>query len=423
MLRGDAIVPGALGIDEGRITAVAHDLDGDEVVDYGDLLLMPGAVDIHVHFRDPGHPEKEDFTSGTRAAAAGGVTAVLDMPNTNPATVTLDAFEAKLASVAQKAVVDFGLYAGLTDDPTCLEVIPRATAVKVYLGATTGNLLATDMERVADGVRVAAEHGKTVAFHAEDQCCLDEHAHDSPSPAEWLLHATSRPAACETTSIRKILALPRPKRARLHVTHLSTADGLALVRESGVTCDATPHHLLFTRDDLAERGGLLKMNPPLREARDRDALFHGLIAGHVDCVASDHAPHLLSEKAQGVKHTPAGVPGVETLLPLMLAAVAQRKLMLHRVQEACCETPARLFGLPKGRLEVGYDADVLVVDLDHLDKVEPRRLHSKCGWTPFSSFPAIFPQVVYLRGERIVEGGKVLAAPGTGRFLTGSFRR
>ncbi len=422
ILRGDVLARASIGIDDGRITSVSRHLEGDEVLDFDEKLLFPGAVDIHVHFRDPGFTAKEDFRTGTTAAAAGGVTAVLDMPNTNPATITREAFEAKRAIADGKAVVDYGLYAGLTDDPTCLEVIPHATAVKVYLGATTGRLLATDMERVAAGVRVAGEHGKTVAFHAEDQHCLEAHGGEAPT-GDWLSHSTSRPPACETTSIKKILDLPRPPRTRLHVTHLSTSEGLALVKESGVTCDATPHHLLFTRDDLAERGGVLKMNPPLRETTDRDLLFQGLIEGHVDCVASDHAPHLMDEKGQGVVKTPAGVPGVETMLPLMLGAVLDQRILLTRVQDACCETPARLFGLQKGRIEAGYDADVIVLDLDKAEPIDARKMHSRCGWTPFAGLDAVFPEQVFVRGQQVVEDGVVVGKPGFGRFMDGSFRR
>lgn len=425
VIRGRALRAGGLervsiGVAGGRIARVGRRLDGDRVQDFGDRLLLPAATDLHVHFRDPGHPAKEDFGTGTLAAAFGGVTAVVDMPNTSPPTSTPAAFEAKLAAAAAKAHVDFGLYAGLTDEPQSARLLRRATALKGYLGASTGDLLVRNEAAVRAALAEQARTGKLVAFHAEDAACLEAHAaaeRHRVDPAVW---SDARPAGCEAESIAKLARL-RPAGARAHVAHLSSAAGLAALRP-GMTSEVTPHHLLATRDDLA-KDGRWKMNPPLRSRRDQAALWAALRDGRIDCVASDHAPHLPEEKARGVWDAPAGVPGVETLLPLMLAQSRRRRIPLARLVEACCARPAQLGGFAKGRLAPGYDADLLVVDLAAEEHVRADRLHSRCGWSPYEGMPAIFPTHVMLRGEWLIAERALVGRAGAGRFLEGGPRK
>ena len=392
---------GGFAVKEGRIVEVGPHVKGARTLDVGDRLVVPGAIDPHVHFRDPGAPEKEDFASGTRAAALGGVTTVLDMPNTSPPTFTRDALSQKLAIAREKACVDFGLHLGLDANGDSLSLLPDATSMKVYLGATTGNLLVRDMQLVRRALVAAAKARRTVAFHTESQGCLDRHAHlaDDSYPS----HARSRPPVCEREAIEALREAAAGTGARVHVAHLSTRVGVEAMRGAGFTAEACPHHLLFTEDRLRE-GGPFKMNPPLRSADDLRALWEALREGVVQCIASDHAPHTPAEKgAAKQKECPAGVPGVQTLLPVLLPHA--ERTGLARLLDASVAA-ARVFSLPrKGALAVGHDADFAVYDLEAEGRVEPSKMASRAGWTPFEGLPAVFPSDVAVRGEPVVTAG------------------
>lgn len=407
-----SLAPGKVAIKDGRIAQVGGIAAAREVLDFGDRVILPGAIDPHVHFRDPGHPEKEDFGSGTRGAALGGVTTVMDMPNTSPPVFTDAAFDDKLARAKGKAVVDFGLYCGLDAAGASLPLLDRAAAMKIYLGATTGDLLVRDMALVRRALEAAARAGRTVAVHAESQACLDRHAHllgdDYPS------HAAARPDACEAEAIQALAEAARGTGARVHVAHLSTKAGLDAVRGTGFTTEACPHHLFFDAGHL-RGGGRFKMNPPLRAATDAAVLWRALGDGLIDCLASDHAPHTPAEKAaERMRECPAGVPGVQTLVPLLLAS---GRVPLAQVARASTEA-ASVFRLPgKGRLAPGYDADLAVYDLARVERVAGERLASKARWTPFEGMPAVFPTDVLLRGERIVREGELVARPGNARHV------
>ena len=402
---------GTVAIQDGRIQQVGGAVAARETLDFGDRVLLPGAVDPHVHFRDPGHPEKEDFGSGTRAAALGGVTTVMDMPNTVPPTFTPAAFDDKLARARAKAVVDFGLYCGLDAAGASLPLLDRAAAMKIYLGATTGDLLVRDMGLVRRALEAAARAGRTVTVHAESQECLDRHAHlagdDYPS------HAAARPPACEAEAIRALAEAARGTGARVHVAHLSTRAGLDALPPD-FTAEVCPHHLLLDHARLAE-GGRFKMNPPLRATSDAAVLWRALAEGRIHCLGSDHAPHTPGEKAAPrMRDCPAGVPGVQTMVPLVLAA---GRAPLHRVVEASARAAA-VFRLPgKGRLAPGYDADVAVYDLARVEPVTLDRLASRAGWSPFEGMPAVFPTDVFLRGEALVRDGGLVASPGRARHV------
>lgn len=412
---GGELRPGQLAIRDGRIAEVGPHLSAARVIDAGDRVVLPGAIDCHVHFRDPGHPEKEDFGSGTRAAALGGVTTVMDMPNTSPPTLTRDALDDKLARARAKALVDFGLYCGLDERGDSLSILPEASAMKIYMGATTGNMLVRDGALIRRALEAATRAGRTVAVHAEHQDCLDRHAplagDDFPS------HAASRPPACEAEAVRALVEAARGLPARVHVTHLSTAAGLAALRGTGFTSDATPHHLLMDASRLRE-GGQFKMNPPLRAAPDRDTLWSAFVAGDVPCVASDHAPHTRDEKQRPVmRECPAGVPGVQTMIPLLLAAASDGRVPLARVVDAMT-VAARIFGLPgKGSLAPGADADLAIFDLAAARAIRVEDMASKAGWTPFEGMPAVFPTDVLVRGRAVVQDGRVVGEPGQARFV------
>lgn len=409
------IARGAFTVRGGRIVSMGEDRRAARVLDFGELLVVPGAIDPHVHFRDPGHPEKEDFASGTAAAALGGVTTVLDMPNTVPPTFTAAALEDKLARAGAKAHVDFGLHLGLDEKGESLSLLPRATSMKVYLGATTGHLLVRDMSLVRRALEAAAKAGRTVAFHAESQGCLERHAHlaDDSFPS----HAASRPPVCEAEAIRALMQAAEGTGARVHVAHLSTRVGLEALAGSPFTAEVCPHHLLFDQNRLRE-GGAFKMNPPLRGPEDLDSLWAGLADGRIACLASDHAPHTPREKASArMSECPAGVPGVQTLLPVLLPHAKRGRVGLERLLDASV-AGARLFRLPgKGALAPGMDADFAVYHLEREEPVRAAAMASKAGWTPFEGMPAVFPRHVFLRGEAVVEDGTLVGRPGAGRFV------
>jgi dihydroorotase len=416
MLQADgSLARGGFTVLDGRVVDAGPHLSAPERVDFGERLVLPGAVDPHVHFRDPGHPEKEDFASGTRAAALGGVTTVMDMPNTVPPVFTRAALDEKLERARAKARVDFGLYAGLDEKGASLSILPEASALKIYLGSTTGELLVRDPEVVRRALVAAARAGRTVTVHAESQDCLDRHAHLAGEG--YGSHAAARPPECEADAIRRLAAAARGTGARVHVAHLSTRAGLEALRGTGFTSEATPHHLLLADARLAE-GGRFKMNPPLRSEADRRALFEAFARGDVLVLASDHAPHTAQEKAaprQGA--CPSGVPGVQTLVPLLLALAKEGRLPLARLADASTAA-ARVFRLPgKGVLGPGQDADFAAYDLGDVRSVRGEELASRAGWSPFEGMPAIFPTDVVVRGHAVVAGGTLVADAPRGAFL------
>lgn len=404
---------GGFALKAGRIVEVGAHLAGARMLDFGERLVVPGAIDPHVHFRDPGHPEKEDFASGTKAAALGGVTTVLDMPNTVPATLTREALEDKLERARAKACVDFGLHVGLDEKGASLDLLRDATSMKVYLGATTGHLLVRDMALVKRALQAAASAGRTVAFHAESQACLDRHA-DALTDA-FPSHADARPPECEEESIRSIAQAAEGSLARVHIAHLSTQKGLRALGATGFTSEVCPHHLLFDRDRLRE-GGRFKMNPPLREKEDLRSLWDGLRTGKIECLASDHAPHTPREKAtERARECPAGVPGVQTLLAVLLPH--RDRVGLSRLIDASVAA-SRVFGLPrKGALAVGMDADFAAYDLAAERPVRASDMASKAGWTPYERMPGIFPSDVFVRGEPVVAEGRFVGRAGAGKFV------
>ena len=399
------VEPLELGVDEdGRIAAIRRVLGGGEVEDHGDRLILPGGVDLHVHLREPGMTEKEDFASGTRSAALGGVTAVVDMPNTRPPVTTQDALTAKAALVRPRANVDYGLYAAPASDVNVAE-LAEATAFKVYMAESTGGLQIGE-GALRDVLAAAASRGTLVVAHAEDARFFEKGA-----DSNLVGHSRARPKEAEVEAIRTLARLRGD--GPLHIAHVTCVEALESV-PNGVTTEATPHHLFL--DARRPLGAFGKVNPPLRDPADRAALWEAFRAGRIDIVATDHAPHTREEKEEPFDEAPAGLPGLATSLPLLLRQVRAEALSLERFVEAAAARPAGILNIPKGRIEVGNDADLVVVDARDVVKITPRRVRYKCGWTPFEGMEAVFPQTVYLRGERIVEDGEPVLE-GAGRPL------
>ena len=399
------IEPLDIGVDEaGKIAAIRKILPAEPVEDHGDRLILPAGVDLHVHFRDPGLTDKEDFASGTRSAALGGVTTIVDMPNTRPPVTTWEALREKAARIARRATIDYGLY-GAPRSEDSVAVLANATAFKVYMAESTGRLQ-IDLETLRRVLAASARLRKLVAVHAEDARLFRER-----EPATLEGHSRARPKASEVQAIRTLAEVRAD--GPLHVAHVTCVEALDAV-PSGVTTEVAPHHLFL--DNRRPLGSFGKVNPPLRDPADRAALWDAFAAGRIDVVATDHAPHTREEKEQPFSETPSGLPGVATSLPLLLRQVRAETLSLERIVDAVASRPAEILGIPKGAIEVGRDADLIAVDARHVVRITPRRVRYKCGWTPFEGMEGIFPQTVYLRGERIVEDGEPISE-GAGRPL------
>jgi dihydroorotase (multifunctional complex type) len=381
---------------------------GTRIVDADGLLIFPGLIDPHVHLREPGGEHKEDFSTGTRAALAGGFTTVLAMPNTRPPLTSRKTLEETLALATSKTVCDFGLFVGATADNSVEAAeMEKPVGLKLYMGSSTGDLLVADL---AGQLAHFKRYPGLIAVHAEDEEAV----------ATFAAQDRRRPPLCAALAVTRALALAERLKRRLHICHISTAQELGLIRDAKargvpVTCEVTPHHLFLNVADEARLGSLGRMNPPLRSSGDIQALWDSLDI--IDCLATDHAPHTLEEK--GSPTPPAGVPGLETALPLILTAISSNadQLSLCEVARLMGEGPARIFGIArKGRVAPGYDADLTLVDADVEWTIGERKLLTKCGWSPFKGHK-VKGQVerVFLRGQEVYAHGEVLARPGCGR--------
>jgi allantoinase len=405
-------------------------------VDAGGALILPGLVDIHVHFREPGHIYKEDFASGTAAAAVGGVTTVLDMPNNAVPISTAALLQEKRALVEPKALVDFGLYGIiLQENATELEPMAAAGAIgyKLYMGETTGHNPCPDDGAIFNAFRIAASLNMFVGIHAENNPVMQLLKRElrETGRTDPRAHLESRPPFIEAEAISRAAYLAQAAGSRLHVHHLSTRPGVEAAltaRERGLplTIEALVGHLLLDDSAYDRLGNLVEINPPIREREHAEALWHALRLGQVDCLATDHAPHAVEEKArENVWECPGGFIGVETMLPLLLSQVAADRLSLERMVALTSEQPARLMGLypRKGSLSIGADADFVLVDPEQRWTLSPDALHSKHPVSPFNGWELTGrPVATYLRGRCVARDGQPVGAGG-GRYLTPTYAR
>ncbi|UCD93157.1 MAG: dihydroorotase [Methanobacteriota archaeon] len=383
-----------IGIEDGKISSIKKIIKGDPHFDFGGNYILPAGIDIHVHFREPGPTHKEDFDTGTEAAACGGISCVFDMPNNLPATMDAQTFEEKRQLAAGKANVDFGLYLALQEDSRPKDLSDLRSPFKIFMAGKKGGLAFGDYGRLKDVLEETKNTQMHTSVHCEDQNLIAKN--DGKSLEEYL---RSRPNEAEASAIG-ILA-----DAKAHICHVSARESLPLLENPNLTSEVTPHHLLLNEHvDLA---GFGKTNPPLRRKADQMAMWEGLISGRIDIIASDHAPHTIEEKQEEFSRVPSGVPGVETSLPLMLMQVKKGNLNMGRLASAMMETPAMMMGLEKGSIEIGMDADLIAVDLRRITNIRADNLHSKCGWTPFEKWEAIFPLATFLRGELVSKDGDI----------------
>lgn len=388
-----------------------------ETLDATGMHLLPGAIDVHVHFREPGMAHKEDWDTGTAAAAMGGVTTVFEMPNTFPPTATPEALAHKF-ELARKARVDFGLYGLLAEDNIQhLEALIAggAAAFKCFMGNTTGNLPSPSTGAMLEGFEIVARHGHRISLHAETasimawrQQRLIESGKNAP-----LDHLAARPAVVAIEAVARAAILAEWTGARIHVLHISSADELRPLREAqrrgvDVTGETCPCYLMLDTDDYARLGPIIKVNPPVREAHHKDAIWEALLDGTIGVIATDHAPHSVEEKTRNVIwQADAGFPGVETQMPLMLTAVSNGRLTLEHYVRISATNPAKAFGLypTKGAIAVGSHADLAIVDLAREGAIDQDRLHSlRSRITPFHGMHIRgMPVHTILRGKFVMK--------------------
>ena len=399
-----------VGVRGGKIVAIGEPGDAGETIDCTGLTVLPGVIDSQVHFREPGLEAKEDLESGSRAAVLGGVVAVFEMPNTKPNTDSAEAVNHKLARARDRMWCDHAFYVGATsanaDQLVELERLPGTAGVKIFMGASTGDLLVSEDSELA---RVLASGRRRVAIHAEDeprmQARLGERVPGDPSS-----HPVWRDDESAILATRRILALARAARRPIHVLHITTPAELELLSQHKdiATCEVTPQHLTLAGEEAYPRlGTYAQMNPPIRSGAHRAGLWHWLNQGVPDVLGSDHAPHTIEEKAKPYPDSPSGMPGVQTLLPLMLDHVANGRLTLQRLVELTSAGPQRVFGMTgKGRIAAGYDADFTLVDLKARWTVENEWLASRCGWSPFEGMTLTGkPVATIIRGRSAMRDG------------------
>ena len=403
------IIHCCVGIERGIIVDVKKSLDGETRIRFPRGLILPSAVDVHVHLRDPGLTHKEDFSTGTLSAAFGGVSCVIDMPNTKPPTVDKESCKEKISIGERKSYVDFGIYLGVNENnlKNLKDFEDLVTGFKIYL---------PDFDVTLLGELSKLKVKKVLAFHAEERKCIEKFGKKAENLIE---HAKTRASVCEKMAVEKVLKEMEKTDLRIHFCHISSSISLyALSRfKKKVSVGVTPHHLLFKASRSLTPQSYYKVNPPLRTSLDQEALWEALLSGEIDIIESDHAPHTIDEKEVDFSEAPSGVPGVETMYPVMLYVFLMKGYPLERLVSALCSRPARLFGLKKGRIAKGMDADFIVVDLKKMKKIRADRLHYKCGWTPFEGMKGIFPTDLFIRGERIIEDEELIGDRGFGKFV------
>ena len=408
-----------VGVRGGRVAAMGalEAADGAEVLDARGLHVLPGAIDTQVHFREPGQEHKEDLATGTAAAALGGIVAVFEMPNTSPSTLTRADLDDKLARARGRAWVDHAFFVGAAaenvDALADLERAPGCCGVKIFMGSSTGSLLVDDDETL---LKVLAGGARRVAVHAEDEARLRARLALARDGAHVANHPVWRDAETARLATERLLRLARRAGRRVHVLHVSTAEEIPLLAgaKDYATMEVTPQHLSLSAPECYARlGTRAQMNPPIREARHQAALWRAVAAGVVDVIGSDHAPHTLAEKDRPYPTSPSGMPGVQTLVPIMLDHVNAGRLSLERFVDLTSAGPARVYGIAgKGRVAVGYDADFTVVDLAARRTIERDWIASKCAWSPFEGRTVTgWPVATVVRGRVVMRDDELCGAP------------
>jgi dihydroorotase len=397
-------------IEDTRIAAVDPAAHGaaDEVIDARGLLLIPGVIDDQVHFREPGLTHKEDLRTASRACAKGGVTTFLEMPNTVPATTDAERLEAKLALAAEKSLVNYGFYIGATpNNLDALRSVGRTPGIKIFIGSSTGDLLVDEQEALE---RIFAETTLPITAHCEDEATVRANRRRLEGTTDVADHSRIRDRQAAIIATRRAMDLAFRHRHRFHVLHVSTAEEAEMLRDHRdlVTAEACPHHLFFNVEDYARLGTLVQMNPSLKTKEDNQALWQALLDGRIQVIATDHAPHTLEEKRRPYPQSPSGLPAVENSLALLLNQVHQGRCTIEQVVHWMCDAPARVWDIvDKGRIAVGYDADLVLVDMNRTAEVRNIEQETKSRWSPWRGERLTgWPVVTWVRGHQVFNRGR-----------------
>lgn len=419
LVNHDGIGGADIGVSKGRIVAIGalSDATADKTIDCTGLTILPGVIDTQVHFREPGLDHKEDLATGSLSAVMGGVTGVFEMPNTSPLTTTRETFADKIARATGRMHCDFAFYIGGTRENVAelpaLERLPGCAGVKVFMGSSTGSLLVADDAGVEAILSVIA---RRAAFHSEDEYRLEDRkglrvANDPSSHPVW------RDPEAALMSTKRLVALAHKNGKRIHVLHISTREEMAFLADHKdvASVEVTPHHLTLDETAYTRLGTYAQMNPPVRDAEHREGIWRGVANGVADILGSDHAPHLRAEKDKPYPDSPSGMTGVQTLVPIMLDHVNAGRMSLQRFVDMTSHGPQRLFNLAgKGRIAVGYDADLTIVDMNRTETITNDWVASKAGWTPYDGVSVKgWPVGTVIRGATVMwEGELVTAAQG-----------
>lgn len=416
-------------IEGGLIQEISPNLErsADRVVEANHLTLLPGVIDPQVHFREPGLEHKEDLTTASRACARGGVTSFLEMPNTKPLTINQAALNDKLSRAAQKSLVNFGFFIGATaENLPDLQTATPTPGIKIFMGSMHGDLL-VDQEGALD--RIFATGTRLIAVHAEDQARIAQRRKEFAGSTDPAIHSVIQDNQAALNATQLALKLSKKYQRRLHILHLSTAEEAELLRQDKpvwVTAEVTPQHLLLNTGDYEKLGSLIQMNPPIRSVHDNEVLWQALQDGVIDFIATDHAPHTLAEKGRAQipnpanevtdsptvflepAQVPSGMPGVETSLPLMLTQAMQGRCSVAQVSHWMSTAVAKAYGMVgKGAIAPGYDADLVLVDLERYHPVLRAELQTKCGWSPFEGWNLTgWPVVTIVGGQVVYDRGQ-----------------
>ncbi len=417
IVSGDETVQGDIGISDGKILAVGalRDATSDQTLLAEGLHVLPGGIDTQVHFREPGLEHKEDLESGTRAAIMGGITSIFEMPNTDPTTTNREALEDKLDRAKGRAWCDYSFFVGASKDNIGelaeLEMLPGTPGVKIFMGSSTGPLLVDDDESLRG---VLSHCTKRCPIHAEDEPRLLERKKMRSENPHVREHPIRRDVECARLATERVLRISEETGHPVHILHVSTRDELPLIAEAKrkglkTTCEVTPQHLTLNSESYETIGTYAQMNPPVRTEVHRVALWQAVKDGLFDVFGSDHAPHAKFEKALPYPESPSGMPGVQTMLPVLLEWVHRGELPLTLLVKMLCENPAKLYGiLRKGQIAEGFDADLAIVDLNAEWTIGSDWLQSKCEWSPFEGM-TVHGRIehVFLRGKWAVREGQL----------------
>ena len=436
MVLPNRIVEGDLRVSNGLIKTIApfgglQPEIGELVIDGTGLHLLPGVIDPHVHFRDPGNPEKEDLESGSRAAAAGGITSFLDMPNTSPNATNRLALEEKIAVASKKAVTHHGFFIGATtnnvSDLQSVQGMDGICGIKIFMGSSTGNLLVHEQKHLEN---IFANTGGIIATHAEDEIRLQSRIAEFKHRTDIAAHAECRDIECALIATKRATALAKDHSHRLHIVHLTSgkeADWLSSKKGDLITTEVCTQHLTFDQDDVEKLGVRALMNPPIRYTEDKEKLWSRLKDGTIDCIVTDHAPHTLEAKSVGFPKAPAGMPGVETSLPRMLTHAKDGKCSISDIVKWMCAGPAKVYGIKnKGSLIEGFDGDLTLVDLENHRIIQDSDTWTRVGWTPYDGMELTgWPMYTIVDGNVVhkrdsggsLRGSSVALAGSTGRVL------